>query len=249
MESRCFKVEGVPEGGILVGDIKDDVPESLICKYFGPRTSKSGWKYNAKTTLEEQDAILSLYRRVYESREMPNKELTLQFARSLISMSLGKKVDWCQFRDERRKFREALRKKRGSSCVDRSEKEGEGAVCPSTIGRKRFSALVTEEPDREGMVDFPSELKPSVKREFVDVVGGTTMGKKVVGKGRSTLNSPSWLKKDIEVMARVIEERSELVKSCKDSLAKSVLQSKGLEEKLRRAKLMKSDREANYDHR
>lgn len=224
-----------------MGDIKDDVPESLICKYFGPRTSKSGWKYNAKTTLEEQDAILSLYRRVYESREMPNKELTLQFARGLILMSLGKKVDWCQFRDERRKFREALRKKRELSRVDRNEREGEGAVCPSTIGRKRLSALRTEESVREGMVDFPSELKLSLKREFADVVGGSTLVKKVVGKGRSALNSPSWLKEDIEVMVRVIEERSELVKSCEDSLAESVLQSEALEEKLRRAKLMKLD--------
>jgi len=41
------------------------------------------------------------------------------------------------------------------------------------------------------MVDFPSKLKLSVKREFVDVSRGSMVGNKLVGKVHSALNSPA----------------------------------------------------------
>jgi len=52
------------------------------------------------------------------------------------------------------------------------------------------------------------------------------------------------VKEDVQVMVEEIEERSELIKSYEDSLVESVLQSKALEDKLYRAKLMKLDWEA-----
>jgi len=48
-----FTVVGGPNDGVLVGNIKEDVPESLVYQYFGPKSSKSRWKYNMRTTLEE----------------------------------------------------------------------------------------------------------------------------------------------------------------------------------------------------
>jgi len=61
MEEPRFQCEGLPKGDIIVGDIRDEVPEELVCRYFGPKSSKSGWKYNARTTPEEQANILFLY--------------------------------------------------------------------------------------------------------------------------------------------------------------------------------------------
>jgi hypothetical protein len=76
--AQWLKCEGLSNNGVIVSDIKDkDVPESFVCKYFGPKSSKSWWKYNALTTTDEQDAILSLYQRVYEVEDMPNKEISL----------------------------------------------------------------------------------------------------------------------------------------------------------------------------
>jgi hypothetical protein len=137
--SGRFIVNGVPDGGIIVGDIKDEVPESLICLYFGPKSSKSGWKYQCKTTPEEQDAMLSLYRRVYESQDIPNKEITVQFARGLILMSSGTKVNWEEFRVDRRKYHECLRKRKELIRKEKSEREGKGerGIAPSTIGKRR----------------------------------------------------------------------------------------------------------------
>lgn len=86
-DSGAYKCEGLPDCGFLVSDIKDEVLESLVCKYFGLKSSKSGWKYNKWTTPEQQAAILSLCQRVYEVEDIPNKEITLSFARGLILMS------------------------------------------------------------------------------------------------------------------------------------------------------------------
>ena len=93
--AQWTKCKGLPNDGVVVSDIKDkDVPKSVVCKYFGPKSSKSGWKYNTLTTADEQDAILSLFQRVYEVEDMPNKEISLQFARGLILMSLDEPVNW-----------------------------------------------------------------------------------------------------------------------------------------------------------
>jgi hypothetical protein len=52
--AQWSKCEGLPNDGVIVSEIRDrDVPESLVSKYFGPKSSKSGWKYNALTTADE----------------------------------------------------------------------------------------------------------------------------------------------------------------------------------------------------
>lgn len=152
--SDQFVVVDVPDGGVRVGDIKEEVLDSVVCQYFGPKSSKSGWKYNVRTTLEEQDAILSFYWKVYETKEMPNKELTLQFARGNIVQLLGKKVDWLQFQDERRVTWEGYQKKRKINLKERAVKEGERVFGPTTIGKRRCSA-----PLEESGGEFPSDLK------------------------------------------------------------------------------------------
>jgi hypothetical protein len=105
-----------------------------MCSYFGPKSSKSRWKYQLRTSLEEQDAILGLYRRVYECQDIPNKEITVQFARGLILMSEGTKVDWEEFKVIRQKYREGLRKKKELTRAMKNEREGSGSV-PYLIGK------------------------------------------------------------------------------------------------------------------
>jgi hypothetical protein len=41
----AYRCEGLPDSGILVNNIKDKVPESVVYKYFGPKSLKSRWKY------------------------------------------------------------------------------------------------------------------------------------------------------------------------------------------------------------
>lgn len=111
MEGSRYTCDGLPTGDVLISEIREEVSEATVCQYFGPKSSKSGWKYSSHTTVEEQSAILSLYRKVYEADDPPNKEITFSFAKGLILMSKGVSVNWAQFAAERRKVREALRKK------------------------------------------------------------------------------------------------------------------------------------------
>ena len=210
--SPRFLVDGVPEGGMIVGDIGQEVPKSHICSYFGPKSSKSRWKYQLRTSPEEQDAILSLYRRIYECEDIPNKEITNQFARGLILMSEGTKVDWEEFRVSRRKYREGLRKKKELTRVVKSEREGDGSV-PSVIGKQRCLAT-------EGVVgdDFPPSLKLRVKSNVVGEGLVASMGKRGGGKGRPVNVSPSWSQVDIDDMVEVIVNRSTLLESFRVSL-------------------------------
>ena len=63
-DSGHYSCEGLPSGGVLVSEIRNKVSEGAVCQHFGPRSTKSGWRYNAVTTLAEQTSILSLYRLV-----------------------------------------------------------------------------------------------------------------------------------------------------------------------------------------
>ena len=235
--SARFLVDGVPQGGVIVGDIGQEVPESRICSYFGPKSSKSGWKYQARTSLEEQDAILSLYRRVYECQDIPNKEITVQFARGLILMSEGTKVDWEEFRVSRRKYREGLRRKKElTRQFVKSEKEGEGSV-PSIIGKRRCLASQGGFGD-----DFPPSLKLTVKSEGASEGLVAPMGKRGGGKGRPLNVSPAWIQGDIDDMVRVIGDRSVLLDSLRVSLGEVTKVQGQKEDSLRRAKLMREDR-------
>lgn len=81
--------------GVILGDLREkDISKSLVCKYFGKKSSKSTWKYISEhTTIEQQATILKLYQHLYETEDMPNKEITLQFERDLILMSRDEKVN------------------------------------------------------------------------------------------------------------------------------------------------------------
>ncbi|KAG0591096.1 hypothetical protein KC19_1G149000 [Ceratodon purpureus] len=235
--SARFYVDGVPEGGIKVGDIgQERVPESMICSFFGPKSSKSGWKYQQRTSPEEQDAILSLYRRVYESQDIPNKEISVQFARGLILWSEGTKVDWEEFRVSRRKYREGIRKKKEQTKLVRSERDGEGVV-PSIIGKRRCLAS-------QGILsdEFPRELKLTVKSEVLGEGFSASMGRRGGGKSRNPIVSPCWLQDDINGMVEVIGDRSALLEGFRVSLEQVTKVRGEKEDSLRRARLMQEDR-------
>jgi len=54
----------LPSTGLFVDNIRAyDIPESMVCKYFGEKSSKSGWKYNnsKKISVEEAASILDLW--------------------------------------------------------------------------------------------------------------------------------------------------------------------------------------------
>ena len=70
---------------------KDQVLESMVCSYFGAKLSKSRWKYDCRQTLEQVATIYDLWQRVYDEWLMPNREISLQFARALIlSLKMSK---------------------------------------------------------------------------------------------------------------------------------------------------------------
>lgn len=132
-----FKVDEVFNGGVVMNNIRYEVPETMICAYFGPKSNKSGWENQLKTFVKEQDAILRLYRRVKKSDDMPNKEITLQFVRGLILMFQDTKVNWKGFTVDRRKYREGLWRKRELTYNIKIESSGDWVdVAPPTIGKK-----------------------------------------------------------------------------------------------------------------
>jgi hypothetical protein len=79
----------LPSKGLCVDNIRAcDVPESMVCEYFGPKASKSGWKYNNPNKISaEAISILDLWQWVYNTYDMPNKEIALQVARGIIMQS------------------------------------------------------------------------------------------------------------------------------------------------------------------
>jgi hypothetical protein len=236
MEPSRFSCNGLPVGDVIVSEIREEVPESLIVSYFGKKSSKSGWKYNVLPTLVEQEAILDLYCRVYGTDDIPNKEITVSFAKGLILMSLGKSVNWAQFSEERRKIRESLKKK-AEVRKEKREREGEGELlqAPSTLGKKRFSA-------NRVSVGFPATLSLTVKSE-VDAEQGSMMGKK--GSSRNGRNGvqPGWGSRELESIERAIECSDGLLQKCRVSLQESARELVSIEDSLRRAKLLFSDRE------
>ncbi|KAG0561773.1 hypothetical protein KC19_9G090800 [Ceratodon purpureus] len=238
MAQSRYSCEGLPTGDLLISDIREEVSETTVCSYFGPKSSKSGWKYTAKCSDEEQAQILSLYRRVYETDEPPNKEITLSFARGLICMSLGRNVNWAQFAAERRKVREALRKK-SEDRKEKREREREGderkGNFVSVLGKKRCTV------GKEGL-GFPESLTLSVKSEGIVKSEGVAMAKKG-SKGRSGVCGPCWGRDEIESMVRAIKNHEVIAQESKTELAESRAELLALEDKLRREKLLLGDRE------
>ena len=242
MEKGRYTCEGLPTGGILVSDIRDEVTETKVCKYFGPKSSKSGWRYQHHTTDAEQAAILSLYQRVYGAEEPPNKEITLSFAKGLILMHEGKSVNWAQFAAERKKVREALRKKSESRKEREREREtlSEGTLSAETrLGKKRFQDI-----------GLPGSVRLSVKTECD--LEGLAMGKKYMGvkgsaKGVKSVGGPGWEREEIESMVRAIEYHEGLVGESKILAAESRKELLAVEDKLQREKLLLSDRHLMLD--
>ena len=241
MEKSKYLCDGLPTGDILISEIREEVLEATVCRYFGPKSSKSGWKYSLRTTEEEQRQILCLYRRVYEANEPPNKEITLSFARGLILMSLGQSVNWAQFAAERRKVREALKKKSEDRREKREreredgERNGRGSLsAPSVLGKKRCTV------GRED-IGLPGSLSLSVKSEGVGE--GLVMAKKTGPKSARTTYGPCWSRDEVESMSRSIEFHEGLAQECKSTLVDSREECSAIEDKLRREKLLLSDRQ------
>jgi hypothetical protein len=86
MDAEWFRVHcQLPNEGIIVDKISDsEVTQADICSFFGPKSSKSGWKYLERVTPSEAASIHSLYCRVYGETSIPNKELTAGFAKGLV---------------------------------------------------------------------------------------------------------------------------------------------------------------------
>lgn len=98
----------LPSVGAIVDEIREEIPESVVSRYFGPKASKSRWKYAKYTTAEEASTIYDLWTRVYDELHVPNKEISLQFARGLI-LQQTQPVNWAEFAVRRQRYREALR--------------------------------------------------------------------------------------------------------------------------------------------
>lgn len=237
MEASRFICDGLPTGEVIVSDIREEVPESLVCSYFGKKSSKSGWDYRGHTTLAEQRAIKDLYFRVYDCPEPPNREITLAFARGLISMNLGRKVNWAQFSEERRKVREGLRKKaelRKEKKLRESENVDEES--PTVLGKKRLSAGCPQQgfPETVGFLTPKSEL----------ALEGTAMVKKNPSRAGRHGVAPSWGPEEVDALVKVISSTGVLLQEATKSLEEGRAELVSVEDKLRRSLLMRSDREA-----
>lgn len=88
---------------------------------------------------------------MYEVKNTPNKKISLHFARGVILMSLGKKVSWSQFRDERREHRNSVKRNQVENAKHRSTKAKQ---VPANLSKRRCMA-----PD----FVFPTSLALKVK--------------------------------------------------------------------------------------
>ena len=235
-DPRFLKFSSIlPSSGAIVDDIRDEVPESVVVKFFGPKASKSGWKYARYTTPEEASAIHALWTRVYDDNHMPNKEISLQFARGLI-LQQTQPVNWAEFAVRRQRYREQVRESKKNSIV-KIEKCGEISGGVQVLGKKRLQGS-----RGEGMLPV---LKLSVKDEVGEECA---MGKKVAatkGKGdrvRSDDVAPRWMQSDLLAMSGVIESTEGLLAGCREELKERVAEVERLEGQLRRAEIMLSDR-------
>jgi flagellar biosynthesis/type III secretory pathway chaperone len=173
---------------------------------------------------------------VYEVKDMPNKEISLQFARGLILMSLDERVNWAQFSKERRDYRENLMKKKAATKAVKKEREGEDEAVPVFLGKKRCVA------EKEGLA-----LKLTIKSE--SAVEGAAMEKKGLGRGRvkDLPVSPIWDADDLDSMASIIKKNTKLVENCRVLLRESTADRGLVADKLRRARILLSDRQAMMD--
>lgn len=229
-----------PSSGAVVEDIREEVPESIVNKYFGPKSSKSGWKYQKLTTPEEAAAIYDLWTRVYDDIHVPNKEITLQFARGLI-LQQQEPVNWAEFAVSRHRYREVLRESKKSSsklesCSERKPVDN-GEI--SVLGKKRCLARSVGSGS-----DLPTTLKLSMKAQVSEEL---EVGKKWKGKGNKDSKCseavPNWIESEISDMHETIVITERLLSKSKKELEESRARTEELEGEVRRAKIMLSDRE------
>jgi hypothetical protein len=225
----------LPSAGAIVDEIREEIPESVVSRYFGPKASKSGWKYAKYTTTEEASAIYDLWTRVYDDLHVPNKEISLQFARGLI-LQQTQPVNWAEFAVRRQRYREALResKKSGGKGDNNSEVLG-----VQVLGKKRFSAPL----QKNALIS--AALKLTLKEEVEEEVAMGKKGPLVKGKGSKGKGEevgPCWVESELLNMQVVIETTESLLVECKKKFEESSAEVDGLEGQARRVAFMLSDR-------
>jgi hypothetical protein len=64
---------------------KRDVTKAELTQASGPKSSKNGWRYDNRLTPEAAREVEELYFRVTSKNKITNNDITLQFARGLLS--------------------------------------------------------------------------------------------------------------------------------------------------------------------
>lgn len=224
----------LPSSGAIVDEIRDEIPESVVSKYFGPKASKSGWKYAKYTSAEEAASIYELWKRVYDDSHMPNKEISLQFARGLI-LQQTQEVNWAEFAVRRQRCREQLRESKKISSVKVEKGSGEILGGVQVLGKKRLQVG----SQREAPLPV---LKLTLKEEGDEEC---VMGKKILGtkgKGYNVSGAPRWVQTDLHSMSDVRERTERLLAEYRVELADRLVEVERLEGQSRRAAILLSDR-------
>lgn len=174
---------------------------------------------------------------MYDDLHVPNKEITLQFARGLI-LQQTQPVNWVEFAVRRQRYREQMRESKKISSV-KVEKSGEILGGVQVLGKKRLQVGSRRE------APLPCVLKLTLKEEVEEECA---MGKRVVttkGKGlrvKSDDVAPRWVQGDLHAMSAVIESTESLLAGCRAELEERLVEVEGLEGQSRRATIMLSDR-------
>lgn len=224
----------LPSSGAIVDDIRE-ISESEVCKYFGPKASKSGWKYAKHTTPEEASAIYNLWTRVYDDKCVPNKEITLQFARGLI-LQQTELVNWAEFAVRRQRYRDAVRvsKNLSGKGLESREVAKVGSRGVTILGKKRFQVHTRED------TGIPACVKLTMKE--VDEGKRVALSKVKGGRGKGDELGPSWVDTDLGDMQTMIGTTETMLEECRKELLESSAEVEVLEGQARRAAIMLSDR-------
>jgi hypothetical protein len=246
LDEEWFRVNRqLPSSGAIVEKISDsEVTQSDICSYFGPKFSKSGWKYLEHVTPSEAAFIQDLYYRVYGETNIPNKELTQGFAKGLVLQSRGDKVNWAEFAVCRLKYRKGVRAVKASNKGEKIEGSDCGVKSsPQVLGKKRSSAdWNSRGKDISSFVLTPkaegSEQRVLVKKVLPDGKGKGARGKSLLG--------PAWTEADLVSMEAVLERNRALALQSKLNAEESSIERGRLEGELRRAKMLRADRHVMF---
>jgi hypothetical protein len=227
-----------PGPGVCINDIgPDQVPESEVIRHFGPKSSKSGWKYFCQQTPEQADSIYDLWRRVYNERLMPNKEISLQFARGLILQSRDVPVDWVGFAVARDRYRTSVRVSKGKGAMKFEEVTRPGGKV-SILGKRRCVAA-TPPP----IVCLT--LKEEVIEEDEMVQKMSTVGK-VRPRGKGLVEIPRWENNEVSEMVSGIAGCEKLIVELRAELVVRTHEKESSEAEVRRARMTLCDRKVVF---